>query len=43
MNVLIAVSLIGVIISPSPQSAPVSLLQQESYSGVSVNDILPAW
>ncbi len=43
MNVLIAVSLVGIIISPNPQSSPhASSLQQESYSGVSVNDIVPS-
>ncbi len=43
MNVLIAVSLVSVISTPSPQSSPyASSLQQESYSGVSVNDIVPS-
>ncbi len=41
MNVLIAVSLIGVIISPNPN--PFDAMTQESYSGVGVgvNDIVP--
>ena len=46
MNVIIIVSLMGVIVSPNPQSAqvnPISQLTQESYSGVSINDIAPAW
>lgn len=47
MNVLIAVSLMGVIISPNSHNAqsstPASVMAQESYSGVSVNDIVPAW